>query len=417
MTDEWWYHRDGVTTGPLSLRHVRGMILDKLLSDRDWVWSPGMTDWTQLRRVESFARHLPQSVYPGTDDEAAPPDVALPDPGGWRPAGPWSRLLAQCIDQYLTALIVGFIIGFTGLELSAGYGDKLDEVLLGIALIPISLFLQALLLACIGTTPGKALLRLRLSRTDGTRPGLIRLIDRQSRLWVMGYAVGMPVLSLFTFYFAYKRVGRGQAAVWDAPLGLQVQQPGRQRGRFVAGLIVYGLLLLTIPAGTYLTTYLVETQSQETEEEPAPPNPAQTWENPVTRRTAAVEAGWELEQEKLDSGGTVHWFWSQTDSGAAMIQRDFIQVPFTDFASRYLEEQVKETVTRAPSAPKDGQPACAEGTTPGNAETEPGTTYIIRICGLTSGEIWYLRGRSSNDDEAEQARVRALLDQLEQTLR
>lgn len=417
MTDEWWYHRDGVTTGPLGLRHVRGMILDKLLSDRDWVWSPGMTEWTQLRRVESFARHLPQSAYPGTDDEAVPPEVALPDPGGWRPAGPWSRLLAQCIDQYLTALIIGLAIGFSGIELPTGLGDKVDDLVLGIAIFPISLLLQALLLASIGTTPGKALLCLHLRRADGTKPGLFSLIDRQSRLWVMGYAVGMPVLSWFTFFYAYKRVGRGQAAVWDAPHGLQVWQPGRQRGRFVAGLVVYCLLLVTISTIGELTTRWAERQTEAASEQPAPPNPAQSWENPVTRRTAAVEAGWELEQEKLDSGGTVHWFWSQTDSGAAMLQRDFIQVPFTDFASRYLEEQVKDAVTRVPSAPKDGQPACAEGTTPGDAETEPGTTYIIRVCGLTSGEVWYLRGRSSNDDEAGQARVRALLDQLEQTLR
>ncbi len=419
MAIEWWYIKDGTTFGPVTQRAMVGMFSDGTLKGSEWVWNPSLPAWTRSYQFKVFEIFPPR---PATQDQepSTASEIPLPDPKGWRTAGPWSRLLAQGIDQYLTALIGGFlgglVIAMAGISMGTGWGDKVDELLLGLAFIPISLLLQAILLSTVGTTPGKALLRLHLRHADGRRPSLTELINRQGRLWVMGYALGMPLFSLFTFFLSYTRVGRGQPTAWDLPLGLVVRQPGPQRGRVWAGLIVYVLLCSAIPVITLLTEHWIPQQEEEARQEPAPPNPAQSWENPVTHRAATVEAGWDMEQEKLDSGGTVHWFWSQTDSGAAMIQRDFITGPFTIFARHYLDEQVKEAVTRPPTEPVDGKPACAEGTTPGDAETEPGTTYIIRVCGLTSGEVWYLRGRTSNDDEAAQTRVRTLLDQLEGTL-
>lgn len=87
------------------------------------------------------------------------------------------------------------------------------------ALIP----LEALALAIFGRTPGKALLGLRLQRTDGRGLGLFAALLRSWQVTVKGLLFGIPPLTLLAQGWGFVRVVNDNETAWDKAAGSQMQ--------------------------------------------------------------------------------------------------------------------------------------------------------------------------------------------------
>ena len=99
---------------------------------------------------------------------------------------------------------------------------------------------EALLLAVVGTTPGKALFSIRVATLDGIRPSFPTALSRAARVWVQGTGLGLPLVTLITEAVSYTRLTRTGSTPWDDALALRVEHGriGPVRGAIMTGLIV-----------------------------------------------------------------------------------------------------------------------------------------------------------------------------------
>ena len=177
-------------------------------------------------------------------------------PDGWicKRGHPWRRLGARLFDQILLGTIFWFIISAliyglapnAWLEFEAYTYEpwfRLLEPMLNLAaLVPIN----ALLLGMAKTTPGKLLFGVRVVRPDGQRIGFPAALWREAQVWVVGYGLGIPLISLLAMWDTKTKI-EARGASWDVNRGHRVYyrpEGGRQNALAVIGvlLIVLGII-------------------------------------------------------------------------------------------------------------------------------------------------------------------------------
>src|SRR5690606_35034577 len=124
--------------------------------------------------VKTVARYLRYRVVQLAAEDAErrnPPPMpprasqATPRPDAHAPAPAWKRFIARTIDFMWEAPVLGILIAYLAsfnLEFS-GWLQETDNVVLGILMTPLVLAFDALVAGVCFITPGKALLRLRVS--------------------------------------------------------------------------------------------------------------------------------------------------------------------------------------------------------------------------------------------------------------
>ena len=140
-------------------------------------------------------------------------------------ARPWQRLAARIFDYAIWGLVLALLLS----ELRAlGAVPETLSYLLGHPLLaPILITgswvpIEALLIAAVGTTPGKWLFGvfLQFSISDAyarrdTRAQLQRALQRSFRVWWEGIACGFPLLAPVLIAVAYEKIAQNQETDWD----------------------------------------------------------------------------------------------------------------------------------------------------------------------------------------------------------
>jgi len=168
------------------------------------------------------------------------------------------RFLARGIDT-LTLGIVAAIIAWHYATRAAVQGPELASALVEapapvvqwmlafVALVP----LEALMLAVAGTTPGKALLGLRVLRIDGGRPGPATAFARALDVYVRGLALGIPVIAFFAMLIAgARRLNHGRTH-WDQRAQLVVATTPLSAGRWQLALVAFVAAWVALGAGLW----------------------------------------------------------------------------------------------------------------------------------------------------------------------
>lgn len=223
----WWYAQNGDAYGPLAMQRLRHLIVTGELTAQDWLWTPGMPSWERAGALQVFAQTVQASRSPFNMRDGGPPPSALPSSDQPRRAGPWTRLFAQWFDVYLLFTLLSVLVALTGYRLERDGTRFLAQLLI----LPVGLMIQAALLSTIGTTPGKAMLGLRVRRWDGALADLRTLIRRQGLLLLKGMGFGLPLITLVTSYLAKKKLDRARLTVWDEAAGTDVYQTEHRPGR------------------------------------------------------------------------------------------------------------------------------------------------------------------------------------------
>lgn len=234
--DRLWYIGDGEVNGPCPDLQIRRMLQEGRIAPGGWVWAPGLAGWTRARDLPDMRPAL-KFVADLTPDPAGP-DLPLPDPARPQRAGVLARYLAQFIDQGMTAVAVHLLLLLIGRWWIFPELQGLPWIAIAMAVVPLSLFWQALCLARFGTTPGKALLDIRVCDGRGGRPGLAAILRRQTDLWMRGFVLGVPVLSFVGTVLAGAKVFEGRRAPWDAANGLEVLRGCQGLGPVVVAVLL-----------------------------------------------------------------------------------------------------------------------------------------------------------------------------------
>jgi uncharacterized RDD family membrane protein YckC len=278
----WFVEVDGEPSGPhareeLENLHARGRIAGDTL-----VWLEGTEAWlpydqaglSKLRpppipgkapppapveppasRAGAPGMEIPAAWRhaPGVDADDAAPASAGPvvSDGGWQSVtpAPWRRLFARMLDTVIFSSLAWLGIGMLIVTISPGPHEELfgkDSLLMNPAMsailnCAIMIPINALVLGLLGTTFGKWIFGVRVTRANGKAIGVGAAFGRELNVWASGLALGIPLLQLITTWSAYKHLTSTGKTGWDTGADWVVTH--RNDGVLQAILAVFGLAL------------------------------------------------------------------------------------------------------------------------------------------------------------------------------
>jgi len=152
-------------------------------------------------------------------------DPAAAAQSGARAAVAMRRFLARVLDTTTLGLLgAAALWAWVQHEVPGVLGSAAERppimlllIMAVVALVP----LETIALTTAGTTPGKALMGLRVLRGGSARPSPVQAWKRAVDVAWRGMALGIPVLSLITSVVAFARFVNSGAMRWDASSGLE----------------------------------------------------------------------------------------------------------------------------------------------------------------------------------------------------
>ena len=182
-------------------------------------------------------------------------------------AGAWPRYWARMFDVLLWCAVCGFLFGFfapsffTALR---GLPGQSNNQLLGLMLLPVAMFADALCYGVFANTPGKWLCGVRVEALDAQRIPFTVYLRRNFGVYFSGLAMGIGLVALFTLLHNYNKVKAGRLTSWDENATVRANRAygGALRTTVTAVLyfaILFGLVAVGVAYGT-------KTPEQELEE-------------------------------------------------------------------------------------------------------------------------------------------------------
>lgn len=223
MQAAWWYLVGDDPHGPVSMEMLEAMLHQGEMTQQSLVWKEGLSSWISMAELWTLRQNHGRQPRPA-------PLLDLPLAGAWR------RFLARMVDICIIAapllMLARLLPGFTPWLQRPG-----STHLLGLALLPLALLVEAGLFACLGTTPGKALLKVVVSTMDGQGLDGAQYLRRQLRVYGYGFALGLPFASLIAMLAQGLALQAGEPASYDAcRFTVRAQRLGRTRLLLLAGL-------------------------------------------------------------------------------------------------------------------------------------------------------------------------------------
>lgn len=339
----WWYSIAGKKEGPVNTSTLRQRIQSGAVPKDALAWTEGMADWMQIRDAHELTEPVlgsaPPSMpaLPPEEDPYSPPrsqgePAAPPSPINLaflnEPlAGPWRRFFARQIDLLVVGFPIAALVSAAIATQSVAYAFWVqkpgNDVLYGLAIIPVVLIAEALLFAVIGTTPGKALLGVKVRTLSGEKPGLAAYLGRLVGVYFQGFGMGIPIVILFTMGSQYNRLSRRESASYDQGVFRVTASP--------LGFLRIGAASLAIIGSFVLQAVLTEAGRAPSMASYA----TSTWTNPETSRQTTLPAGWTSITEKSPDGLPVYIFKNPTIGAEVVFGSETVPDSFT--LDDYLE--------------------------------------------------------------------------------
>jgi uncharacterized RDD family membrane protein YckC len=171
----------------------------------------------------AVAQFAPQVVQPEIVAPAAPAQLSYATPThdlyALQPH-PWLRFWARLADCWIciapSAVIAAVLV-------MPFWNHGAPSPFLVVTMFwAVFIGIESLMLAMFGTTPGKAMLKIRVESNQGEKPTLLQAIRRSIQVWFLGEAMGLPLLPIVTRLIAYAMLTSSGSTIWDRNTGLRV---------------------------------------------------------------------------------------------------------------------------------------------------------------------------------------------------
>jgi hypothetical protein len=133
------------------------------------------------------------------------------------------------VDMLLFTIMLGLIVDFSALP-----GARIIKALIIIIIPFLYMFIEWYMLSLWGTTPGKALLNIRLRRIDDTKMTCVESLSRSFNVWLRGLGCGLLIVTLITDLAAHNRLTKDGITSWDKSGGFRVSHMRVGTGRIIA---------------------------------------------------------------------------------------------------------------------------------------------------------------------------------------
>ena len=235
-----WIIIDGEKTGPFDIAQVARRIESGELKPETYGWIEGMKEWQPLATMPQFADSCAISREPVPPPI---PQVAL-DPAAPARTAHW-QIPASTMQEKTQILIRRFFarwfdfLMWSGLYWCAFYlaGSDLKSLILNFwfnyLMMIVWIIIEAAMIHVWGTTPGKALLGLRVRRADGEPVTIGLSVLRSIRVYLMGMGMTHPILMPLCHGFSWWFVRKHGAALWDGASGIRVTMTAIKPWRWV----------------------------------------------------------------------------------------------------------------------------------------------------------------------------------------
>ena len=135
---------------------------------------------------------------------------------------PWRRYWARIFDITFIMPIYIFIIALFSPGLNYTI-TRMDGFIGSILLLLFYLiFFEPMMLSSFGTTPGKALLGIKIRALSGKKISYATAMRRGSLLWLNGMGIGIPLIAFFTMVIAYNKLKSNGITSRDKKCGINV---------------------------------------------------------------------------------------------------------------------------------------------------------------------------------------------------
>ncbi len=231
-------------------------------------WAEHLTDSSEVGfRSSALTTAVQSGVCRYCSQEMAPEALKCPRCQAWQvlfspqwaPVRPWVRYWARMLDLSLLQVMASW----TAWQISQH--DPYDIELVCWSFVGYLLFmaagwmlLESAALAGLGTTPGKWLLNIRVSQSDGRDLTFRQAFQRTALLWLKGMGLKVPMVNLVMNVLAYHHLTAYHATPWDQsvrdahgqPLQVQHGRVGILRSAFAVtafiGLGLAGLVFVVL---------------------------------------------------------------------------------------------------------------------------------------------------------------------------
>ena len=105
------------------------------------------------------------------------------------------------------------------------------------------------MLAGWGTTPGKALLKIRLRNSDGSKLSYTDALSRSFDVFFKGVGIGIPIVQLITLIFAYNRLTKKGITSWDEGGNFKVSHQAIEAWRSIVAVFIFMAFLYLMVLG------------------------------------------------------------------------------------------------------------------------------------------------------------------------
>jgi uncharacterized RDD family membrane protein YckC len=158
---------------------------------------------------------------------------------------PWIRYWARSLDLALAGATFALVVNSLGLEV-AHWNNFAFGWLALMLWVP---FEAAFVSAC-GTTPGKWLFNIRLSKPDQSFLTLPEALRRSIAVLIMGLGCGLPIIAFFTQIAAWGALNKRGATPWDEQCGVVVKHEPIDAGRILGIILIFLVLLFLLGMGS-----------------------------------------------------------------------------------------------------------------------------------------------------------------------
>ncbi len=216
--------QNGEKAGPFTVYEVCDLVRSGKADKDTPGWHAGCEKWKPLgelaavsvafhEREEPPEQEIEQEVSRPSSEEAAATLLKSEVRPGMRVA---ARFFDVMVFQFVV-LIAALAFGL--MEQEEVYRRGVIEHLS----VPAAwVFLEAFLLMAFGTTPGKALFRIRVSTVDGSRIDMMRAVRRSFAVWWRGTGIWFPPFMIMMCALSYTILSSHRTTPWDAANGLKV---------------------------------------------------------------------------------------------------------------------------------------------------------------------------------------------------
>lgn len=244
MADVVWYYLESETpTGPFPWARLVDLSKAGVVKRNTYVRSHESDDWVHFGDVMDRAEHsdprVPLAVQKSTNEPLLGSVSELQNPivdaNGWAstPVAPWRRYGARMLDTIIHGISGVMVLAYAWYSFAPITADKFFNFLetpggaLGNVVVTslLAAIVGGIVVGATGTSLGKSIFGIKIVNPSFQAIGIGNGLKRESRVWFSGLGLGIPIITLFTMVYAYKKLHRTGTTSWDARQNIVLYRP------------------------------------------------------------------------------------------------------------------------------------------------------------------------------------------------